>query len=408
MKRAKITALLLVSAAFVGGAVPAHAGFFQQTNLVTDDSAFLASQGYTPTTQPDDPNLINPWGMSYGPGGPIWVSDNNSGFATVYSGAGVNFGLNVTIAPPMGSPAGTLAAPTGQVHNGTPGFLLSDGKPAVFLFATEDGTVSGWNPGAGGFGPTAHSELHVDNSAGGTGAVYKGLAIGSVGSNNFIYAANFRSGHVDVFDNSFGAAAGFSFIDPSPPPVPAGTPAGQGWAPFNIQQLNGHLYVTYALQNAAHHDDVAGKGFGFVDEFNLDGTFVRRVATGGALDSPWGLDIAPAGWGIFANDLLIGNFGNGEINVFNPNATDDLLGTLTDATGAPIVIGDLWGLINGNGGLGGDPNAVFFAAGVRDESHGLFGALTVPEPGSLTLLGAGLAGLAWLARRRSSVPPATA
>jgi uncharacterized protein (TIGR03118 family) len=395
--RSNILASLAATCSLVGFAGNALASeAFQETNLVTDDQAFLTGLGYAPAANVD-PALVNPWGVSYGPGSPFWVSDNNSGVSTLYSGTGAKIPLTVTIAPPNGAPAGTSATPTGQVFNATAGdFDVLAGQASskvAFIFATEDGTISAWNPGVN----LNASVLKVDNSA--SGAVYKGLALGSTGSGNFLYAANFNSGKVDVFDKNFSPIGGFSFTDPSPPPVPAGTPAGQNWAPFNVQTLNGHLFVTYALQNAAKHDDVAGTGNGFVDEFNLDGTFVKRITTGGVLDSPWALDIAPAGFGQFANDLLVGNFGDGTIDAFNL-VTDAFVGSLLDVNGHPIVLGDLWALINGGGGSGGDPNSVYFTAGVQDEAHGLFGQLTfVPEPGSLALYAAGFAGLLWFGRR---------
>ncbi len=395
-----MASLSAIMTASVLGATTASASLYQEINLVTDDSAFLASLNqYTPTTQPDDPDLINPWGISHSATSPLWVSDNGSGVSTIYNGSGVKQGLTVNVNGAGSPPA--PASPTGNVFNNTTGFNLpvagiGGSNKAIFIFASEDGTISGWNGG---------SSTQVMVGAAGTTDVYKGLAIGTVGSTPFLYAANFNTGKVNVFDTNFAPVLSAGFLDPSPPPVPAGTPAGQGWAPFNVQQLNGNLYVTYALQDAAKHDDVAGAGNGFVDEFDLSGNFIRRVATGGVLDSPWGVDIAPAGFGQYAGDLLVGNFGDGTINVFDPNKTNDFLGTLDDLNGNPIVIGDLWGLINGNGGNGGDPNAVYFAAGVMDEAHGLFGELLVPEPASVTIFGVGLIGLMRLRRRE---PPASA
>ena len=265
------------------------------------------------------------------------------------------------------------------MNNGTPGnFIISNGAnsgAAAFIFATEEGTISGWS---GTVNLSNQSILKVDNSRSspanpiGTGAVYKGLAIGASGGSTFLYAANFRSGMIDVFNSSFQQqASGFSFTDPNPPPVPAGTPAGHGWAPFNIQMLNGHLYVTYALQNADpdptldKHDDVAGAGHGFVDEFDTNGNFIARIATDGVLDLPWGLAIAPAGFGTFAGDLLVGNFGDGTIHAFDPNG-GGLLGTLDGGNGQPIDIPGLWALTIGNNAIGVDPNAIYFTAGLPD------------------------------------------
>ena len=340
-----------------------------QTNLVSD--------GFVPA-QTMDPNLINPWGVSYPPTGPFWVSDNNSGaatntpsVATIYTGAGSSVAVaghtTITVAPPPGQ---RTSAPTGQVFNvaGT-GFDISNGTtkaPSVFIFATEDGTISGWNPVVN----SGSSVIAVDNSNNGTGAVYKGLAIAKTDDGTLLFAANFRNGTVDVFNQQFKQVN--SFTDPRLPP---------GFAPFNVQVLDGHLFVTFALQDDAKHDDVAGAGNGFVDEFDLEGHLLHRVASQGPLDSPWGLAIAPKSFGEFAGDLLVGNFGDGTIDVFDPHRNNHFLGKLLGPNGAPIVIGDLWALIPGNGGPNSDPNSIFFTAGVQNEAHGLFGSLTaVPQP----------------------------
>jgi uncharacterized protein (TIGR03118 family) len=343
---------------------------YRQTNLVSD------LPGTAATT---DPNLVNPWGLASSPTSPLWVSDNGSGFATVYNSAGqpvpAGSPLVVTIPPPAGSPAGTTAAPTGAVFNGTTDFVVSQGNAsgaAQFLFATEDGTIAGWNSTVN----AKNAILAVDNSAG--GAVYKGLTLGSNASGNFLYAANFNAGTVDVFDRTFKAAklAG-SFTDPN---VPA------GFAPFGIQNLGGNIYVTYAKQDAAKHDDVSGAGNGFVSVFDTNGNLIRRVASAGTLNSPWGLALAPSGFGTFSQALLVGNFGDGRINAFNAT-TGAFLGQLQDTNDSPITIDDLWGLRFGNGGTAGPTTTLFFSAGIQDEQHGLLGTLTVATPGSLPASG---------------------
>jgi uncharacterized protein (TIGR03118 family) len=347
---------------------------FTQTNLISDTPG---------QAQLTDPNLINPWGVSYGPGSPFWISDNGTGLTSVDSLAGGNLTLNaigpITIAPP--TPDGGPSAPTGQVFNSfasSHAFTLSDGSPATFLFATEDGTISGWNSGAGTQSIIAVNES-VNPSDGsealGLGAVYKGLAIAQTDDGPVLYAANFRHGTVDMFDQNFDQVN--SFTDHN---LPA------GYAPFNVQVLGDKLFVTFAQQDDVKHDDVAGKGNGFVDEFDLEGHLLDRVASGGPLDSPWGLAVAPSSFGKFAGDLLVGNFGNGKINAYDLNH-DKFVGQLTDASGKPIAIPDLWELIPGNGGQAGDPNKIYFTAGVQDEMHGLFGSLTPNTTPSMMMAG---------------------
>jgi uncharacterized protein (TIGR03118 family) len=333
---------------------PTNEVSFSQTNLVSDGSIPAANI---------DPNLVNPWGVSFSPTSPIWVSDNGTGLATLYNGAGM---LQmpaghpaITIAPPAGQTG--PAAPTGQVFNiaGTGFDISEDGKSAssLFIFATEDGTISGWNPAV----DSANSVLALDNSA--NGAVYKGLAMATVNGHPQLYAADFRNGQVDVFNSQFNQVN--SFTDPS---LPA------GFAPFNVQAIGGRLFVTFALQNDAKHDDVAGVGNGFVDEFDTSGNLITRVASNGPLDSPWGLDIAPLSAGPLAGDLLVGNFGDGTIAAYDLR-TDMLVGLLKGADGKPLQIDGLWSLTNGNG-FSADQNTIFFTAGPNGETEGLFGSLT--------------------------------
>jgi uncharacterized protein (TIGR03118 family) len=262
---------------------------------------------------------------------------------------------------------------------------LQDGSPATFLFATEDGTISGWNAVAGSQSIIAVNEAAdpADGSeALGLGAVYKGLAIAQTDDGPMLYAANFRHGTVDMFDQNFDQVK--SFTDPNVP---------SGFAPFNVQVLGDKLFVTFAMQDDMEHDDVAGTGNGFVDEFDLEGHLLQRVASGNPndpndpLNSPWGLAIAPSSFGSLAGDLLVGNFGDGTIDAYNLEHHDEFAGKLIDSSGNPIVIPDLWELIPGNGGSAGDPNTIFFTAGLQDEMQGLFGSLTpdvTPSPTTMT------------------------
>ncbi len=360
--------LASVSSAVISRLLHHHTPTFIENKLVGSDASVGAAQ--------TDPDLINPWGVSESPTGPFWISDNGSGLASIYGvtagGVTTNVIPPVTIAVPPGQDPGT-ASPTGQVFNAfqsAGAFTLQDGSAAVFLFATEDGTISGWNPAAGTQSILAVDELNnpADGSeAMGSGAVYKGLAVAETDNGPMLYAANFRHGTVDVYDQGFNFVK--SFTDPN---------LASGFAPFNVQVLQGKLFVTFALQDDAKHDDVAGQGNGFVDEFDLSGNLLQRVASNGPLDSPWGLAIAPPSFGKLAGDLLVGDFGDGTINAYNLK-NDHFAGKLLGADGKPITIGDLWALTPGNGGSGGDPNTIDFTAGVKNEAQGLFGSLT-PNP----------------------------
>jgi uncharacterized protein (TIGR03118 family) len=388
-------------------------GTVLQTNLVSDLPGVAAVL---------DPHLVNPWGISESSGSPFWLSDNNAGVSTLYSVPGANntpVSINslVVSIPAPGDPLGASGTPTGTVFNldggPTGGFKVTGvsrtGQPAsaaaVFLFVTEDGTIVGWNPGVNPIGfdsakAGTYGIIAVDNSGNNftepnpgkqTGAVYKGLAIATSATPGtaifssdpnttaVLYAANFRSGQVEVYDTNFKAV-----------PLPAGAFSDQtlpgDYAPFNVQVLGGKVYVTYAKQNADKHDDVAGHNHGFVDVFNLDGSpglpdGTARLVTRDHLDSPWGLAVAPPTFGSLAGDLLVGNFGSGLIDAFDP-MTGNFLGQLTDADGEPIQIDGLWALRVGNGRAGGDANTVYFTAGLFEETHGLFGSLTPVAPGT--------------------------
>jgi uncharacterized protein (TIGR03118 family) len=357
-----------------------------QTNLVSDIPGLAASN-------PPDASLLNPWGLAYGPTSPFWVSDNNAGVSTLYTGTGfkipltANPSMGVNIPSPDGNPTG--GTPTGIVFNGGSGFVVSEtvngvtkSGSAVFIFATEDGTIVGWAPKV----DFNNGIIAVDNSGNNftepdplkqTGAVYKGLAIATDASGQtLLYASNFRSGKIDVFHSDFTPDTSLptgAFTDPHLP---------KGYAPFDVQELNGKIYVTYALQNAAKHDDVGGQGHGFVDSYNLDGSGETRVVTRGRLDSPWGLAIAPASFGDLAGDLLVGNFRNGRINAYSlgSNGHGHFQEQLKDANGKPIQIDHLWALKVGNDHAAGSSQTVFFTAGINDESDGLFGSLqAIPQ-----------------------------
>ena len=332
--------------------------FYEQHNLVSD--------GAVPADLVDAA-LVNAWGLVASATSPWWVADNGTDSSTLYNGStGAKLSLRVSVP----------SAPTGVVFNGGTGFVVTSGSTsgaARFIFATEEGTILGWSPSVA---PT-QAVVAVDNSAG--GAVYKGLAIASTAAGDRLYATNFHAGTVDVFDAAFHPVLG-GFTDAALPP---------GYAPFGIRHLGGTIYVTYALQDADKHDDVAGVGHGFVNAFDTEGNLLRRVASTGRLNSPWGLAVAPADFGTFSGDLLVGNFGDGHINAFDPGhfRGDGELrprGQLHAADGPPITIDGLWAIAFGNGAAAGPTNALFFTAGPFGEAHGLFGKLVVTTAPGLT------------------------
>ena len=371
--------LLIISIALISGAPQAlvtasagmtakgsnnaqgHSQFYLQHNLLSD-VAGLADHV--------DPNLVNAWGLDSGPTTPWWIADNETGKATLYNVSSA--AITIFTVPGAG---GAQGRPTGLVFNGGTGFVVDNGvgapRAARFIFSGEDGTMSAFK-GAPivVVVPNANAPAH--------GAIYKGLAIDSRTAGQFLYATDFHNGKVDVFDSSFHAVtlAG-NFTDPNLPP---------GFAPFGIQNINGTIYVTYALQDEDQEDDVAGPGNGFVDAFDTSGNFIRRVASAGELNSPWGLALAPADFGRFSGDLLVGNFGDGRIHAFDPtNLTPDgefeAVGLLHSAGGPPIQIDGLWSLQFGHGGsANGLTTTLFFTAGPADEGHGLFGSIVSVSP----------------------------
>jgi uncharacterized protein (TIGR03118 family) len=343
--------LLLMIMVWMSGA--AFGQRYSQTNLVSDIQGLAANT---------DANLVNPWGIAFSSTSPFWVADNGKGVSTIYDGTGAQpFPLVVIIPPPTGSNA--TSAPTGAVFNGTGDFVISENGlsgPAIFIFVTEDGTISGWNPNV----DLTHAVLAVDNSVRGT--VYKGLAMGQTSQGkNLLFATNFHDNVIEVYDTNFRLVN--TFTDNSVPPR---------YAPFGIRKIGGKLYVTFAEQNKAMHDDVRGPNHGFVDVVNPDDDTTQRLISKQGLNSPWGLAVAPGDFGKFSNDLLVGNFGDGTISAFDPSS-GALLGGVLDANGKTLSINGLWSITFGNGANASQPlNELFFSAGINDEADGLFGKLT--------------------------------
>lgn len=329
--------------------------------------------------QPKDVQLQNAWGVANTPGGPLWVSDNNDGLATLYDGNGVRNGnLTVTIPLPSSS-SSAAAAPTGMVWNPTSGFPITVGAttaPATFIFDSEDGTIVAW---ARAVDPVVNGKstatIIIDRST--RGAVYKGLALGTNKQGNFLFATNFAAGTVEVFNSNFlpadGQAAPALDGNFSDPDIPA------GFAPFGIHNIDNNLYVTYAKQNAQKNDVVPGAGLGFVDVFTTEGVLIRRFASGGTLNAPWGVQRATASFGQFSGSILVGNFGSqgqfaGWINAFSGGNDNDFLGALRDANHKPLSIDGLWSIVFGTF-ANSDADTLYFTAGPNQQTNGLFGRI---------------------------------
>jgi uncharacterized protein (TIGR03118 family) len=338
-----VLALVLCSALVAASPLAAaERNSYTVTPLVSDQPGVAART---------DPNLVNAWGLTASGTSPWWVSDNGTDLSTLYRGDGTPQALVVKVA----------GGPTGTVFNPTSGFVLPTGGKALFLFDSEDGIVRAWN---GAQGTTAI----VVKDRSGVGAIYKGLAIADTTVGPRLYAADFHNARIDVFDGSFGLVPG-GFEDSS---LPA------GYAPFNVQTIGDRIFVAYAKQDEAAEDEVAGQGTGFVDAYDLAGNLLGRVAQHGQLNAPWGLALAPEGFGRFGGDLLVGNFGDGQINAYEelPNGHFEHRGELRGSDGMPLSIDGLWALRFGNGANAGPTGTLFFTAGPDEESHGLFGSIT--------------------------------
>ena len=361
-------ALMLLASAAVAGPVSV-------VNLVTNNQAAHPAQI-------TDPNLVNPWGIASSSSSPFWVSDNGTGVATLYK---VDPSTNATSIQALVVSMPGSGSVTGQVFNPSSNF-----NSDLFLFASEDGSISGWR---GALGTTAEQL-----QGGFAQSVYKGVTLGTHNGDDYLYSADFGMNEIDVLQGTGAPALSGTFTDNSLP---------SGYAPFNIQNLGGKLFVTYALQDATHHDEVDGLGNGYVDEYDTGGNLIARIASGGVLDAPWGLTLAPSSFGDLAGDLLVGNFGSGTIEAIDltTNTSD---GLLTDGTGKTVVIDGLWALTPGNDGSGGSSDKIYFTAGPDNESNGLFGVISavagVPEPTTWIELLFGFALTAVLFRRRNASP----
>ena len=349
----------------------------QMTTGFTDTALVSSNAGVVKTTTIIDANLSNPWGLAVAPGLPFWIADNNSNVATLYSGTGAIRTNDVTGSNAVGiaipaSAAGVQANPTGQVYNGNGGFLISTSngqETALFIFDGEGGTIAAWAMDSGAAAVTAYDDGVVN---GASHAVYKGLALGTVNGASFLYATDLHNNKIDVFDTNFAKPADMQgkFIDPNMP---------TGFVPFGILALNNQLYVTYAMRDGAMHDEITGAGLGYVDIFDFSGSFISRFASAGVLNAPWGIALAPAGFGSVDGDLLIGNFGDGTMNIFAPNGSSLAvsMGPITVNNGVTLAIPGLWSLVFGNGDSDKPLSTLFYTAGFADQTDGVFGSIAL-------------------------------
>ena len=331
---------------------------YKRTNLVSD------IEGIATVT---DPNLVNPWGLSRGSATPWWVADNGTGVSTLYSGTGSIVPLVVTI--PTSDPKGQTGNPTGTVFNAGTGFEVKKGFPAVFLFVTEDGTISGWNPSVNQ--KRAIIKVNEKENSIFKGATIATINVPSVGAQSYLYAADFLQGRLQIYDSNFQhvPAMEAQFNDDQ---LPA------GFAPFNVQNIGGNIFVAYAMQDSDKEDEVAGAGLGYVDVFSPQGKLLLRLQHGPWFNAPWGLVQASSDFGTHSHDILVGQFGSGQILSFNA-VTGKFKGWLRNTSNQNIKIDGLWALSFGNDGPAGPATTLFFTAGPDHEQHGLFGTIVAIE-----------------------------
>ena len=351
---------LIGLAAVVGAVVAGVAGQSLASSTHSTAAGYsvrnLVSDGLVPAEHTNS-NVVNAWGIAAGPTTPWWVANNGTDTSTLFNGDGTAIPLVVQVE----------GGPTGAVFNGSSAFVVNDRRghsgPALFMFASENGTIHGWSPAVPPPPPSTHAFVAVSKIR--EGAVFKGLAI----AGDRLYATDFHNNRVDVFDGSFTQInTPGAFADPSLP---------EGFAPFGIQNVGGRIFVTYGKQDADRHDEVDGPGLGFVDVYDTSGHLLARVASRGDLNAPWGIAWAPANFGPFSGDLLVGNFGDGRINAYAETTSGHFThaGELGTTSGTPITIDRLWGIGFGNGSSSGPTNTLYFAAGPDHESHGLFGRI---------------------------------